>query len=114
MPALWAAASAFAELHGDAERLANRQRSSRRRGPTTRPRYPTLADYARSAGAKPGCKTVGESLAVQILHDEIRDAGVPPHVVDRADVRVRQRRDGSGLAIESLVLLERRRCDRGG
>ena len=93
------------ELHGDAERLANRQRPSRRRGPTTRPGYPTLAADARSAHATPGCETVGESLAVQILHDEVRDAGVLPDVVDRADVRVRQRRDGSGLAIESLVLL---------
>ena len=48
-------------------------------------------------------ETGGEGLPVQILHDEEIDAVLLPDVEQRADVRVRQRRDGAGLALETLA-----------
>jgi hypothetical protein len=47
-------------------------------------------------------KAGGEGLALQVLHDEEIRAVLLPDVVERADVRVRERRDGSGFALEPL------------
>ncbi len=72
------------QLGGDGERLTDRQ---------------TLR---RSARTHASGDARGERLAVQELHDQIGHSGVVPDVVDRADVRVGQRGDRSGLAIEAL------------
>jgi hypothetical protein len=50
-------------------------------------------------------KPRGERLAFQVLHDEIGDAVVLAHVVQRADVWMIELRDRAGLAIEALAEL---------
>ena len=60
----------------------------------------------------------GESLALDILHDEVIDRARLPDVVERADVRMIQLRDGAGFTLESLaeigVIRERRLQDFNG
>ena len=68
------------DLHGEVEQRVDRQR--------------------RAVDA------VAQRLAVEQLHDEERQIAVPADVVERADVRVVQRRGRPGLALEPL---ERRR-----
>ena len=48
-------------------------------------------------------QTIGQRLALQVLHDEIRSPLVLPYVVQRADVRVCKLRDGARFAIEALT-----------
>jgi hypothetical protein len=50
-------------------------------------------------------QSVLDGLTLEILHDEKIDRLVPADVVKRADVRVIQRTDGSGLALEPLTEL---------
>ena len=47
-------------------------------------------------------QAVGQGLALEILHDEVVDTCFAPDVVERADVRMRELRDGARLAIEAL------------
>ncbi len=51
------------------------------------------------------CQSVRQWLALQVLHDEVFGLAFPSHVIERADVRVRELRDGSGLPLEALPLL---------
>ena len=44
---------------------------------------------------------VGQCFALEQFHDEVRRAGLIANVVQRADVRMRQLRDGASFAIES-------------
>ena len=46
-----------------------------------------------------------QGLAVQELHDEIVGGAFPADVVQRADVRVVERGDGAGLALEPFTNL---------
>jgi hypothetical protein len=48
------------------------------------------------------CEAFGESLALDQLHDEEFIAIMLPDVVERADVGMTQRGDGSGFAFKSL------------
>jgi hypothetical protein len=48
-------------------------------------------------------QTVGQRLALEILHDEKANAFGIPNVVQRADVRMIERRDAFGLALEALA-----------
>jgi hypothetical protein len=43
---------------------------------------------------------LGERLAIDVFHDEVDDPVLLAHVVDRADVGMVQRGDGSRLALE--------------
>ena len=43
---------------------------------------------------------MGERLTVEEFHDEVIGVLVPSDVVDRADVRMRERGDGLGFAFE--------------
>jgi hypothetical protein len=49
-------------------------------------------------------QALGQRLAVQVLHDEERHAVLLPDIVKRADVRMADAPDGSGLAPESFEL----------
>jgi hypothetical protein len=53
-------------------------------------------------------QTVGERLALEVLHDEELRLALAPHVVERADVRMRELGDRLRLALEALPSL--RRC----
>ena len=44
----------------------------------------------------------GDGLALDVLHHQVAAAVVLPDVVQRADVRVVQRGDGAGLALEAF------------
>ena len=66
-----------ADLDGDRQRVVDRK-----------PRRP----------AQP----VGERLAFEILHDEVVELAVAADVVDRADVRMVQRRDRARFLLEAL------------
>ena len=48
---------------------------------------------------------VGQRFALQILHHQKIDAVLMPHVVQRADTRMIQRRNRARLAVESLSQL---------
>ena len=48
---------------------------------------------------------VGQRLAIEVLHDEKRRALVLAHVVQGADMRMRELRDRTGFAIEPLTEL---------
>ena len=48
---------------------------------------------------------LGQRLAFQELHDEVLDAVLVAHVVERADVGMRERRDGLGFSLETLANL---------
>ena len=48
---------------------------------------------------------VGQGLAIEVLHDEKRRALVLAHVVQGADMRMRELRDRTGFAIEPLTEL---------
>ena len=58
-------------------------------------------------------QTVGECLAFQELHDEVLGLALTSHVVERADVRVRQLRDRLRLTLQTLARLGRRGQPRG-
>ena len=45
----------------------------------------------------------GERLPVEILHDQELDVVLAAHVVERADVRMIEPRDGPGFALEALA-----------
>ena len=47
-------------------------------------------------------RTAVERLAFEILHDEVLDAILISHVVERADVGMRELRDRLGLPLETL------------
>ena len=49
------------------------------------------------------CQPIRECLAFQVLHDQEVDAGVLTNVVEGADVRVIEARDGPGFALEALL-----------
>ncbi len=59
-----------------------------------------FADANRTAG-NPG----GERFALEVLHDEEIDAAFVTDVVQRADVRIAQRRNRARLAFEPLLHL---------
>ena len=63
-----------------------------------------LGERQRPAG-QPGA----ERLAVEVLHDEELEAVLLPDVVERADVRMVEPRDGAGLALEALAPIGLRR-----
>ncbi len=67
------------DLRAEAQRLFRRQRSA--------------------------AQAVGQRIAVEILHDEILDALLRAHIVQRADVRMGERRDRPRLALEALAHL---------
>jgi hypothetical protein len=71
------------DLDGDLERVAERQ--------------------TRTAGLRRPRESVGQRLAIQVLHDEIRGAPVVADVVERTNVRMRELRDRARLTIESLT-----------
>ncbi len=50
-------------------------------------------------------KTQGERLAFEILHDQKIDAVLTPDIVERADMRVIERRNRARLALEPLARL---------
>ncbi len=47
------------------------------------------------------CQPLGKGLTVQEFHDQELDALLPPHVVKRADTRVRKLGDSLRLALET-------------
>ena len=51
------------------------------------------------------CEPVGQRLAFEVLHDEIRRAGLFAHVIQRADVGMIELRDRAGFAVEALAEL---------
>ena len=51
------------------------------------------------------CEPVRQRLAVEVLHDEIRRAGLFADVVQRADVGMIELRDRAGFAVEPLAEL---------
>ena len=55
---------------------------------------------ARRERQRAGRDPVAEGLALEELRDGVGDAVVPAEVEDREDVRVGQRRDGLGFALE--------------
>src|SRR5437868_1178716 len=50
-------------------------------------------------------QTLLQRFAFEILHHEEIDALVVSHVIQDADVRMRQLRDGAGLTVEALLKL---------
>jgi len=50
----------------------------------------------------PGFEPVAQRLSLEELRDGVRDALVEAEIVDREDVRVGERRDSLGFALESL------------
>ncbi len=58
---------------------------------------------------RPALETLGERLALQVLHDQVVDLAalvrLGADVVQRADVGMRERRDGLRLAVEALLHL---------
>jgi hypothetical protein len=54
-----------------------------------------------------------QRLAFQKLHDEIIDLALATDVMQRADVRMVERRDGFGLALQALAQAGRARHARG-
>jgi hypothetical protein len=48
-------------------------------------------------------ETSGERLALEMLHHEVIGAVVPADVVERTDVRVRQRADRLGFPLEAVA-----------
>src|SRR5262249_54060958 len=46
---------------------------------------------------------IRQRLPLEIFHDEIFGLAFPPHVVERADVRVRELRDRLGFSLETLA-----------
>jgi hypothetical protein len=50
-----------------------------------------------------GAKSIGQRLSLEVFHDEELDATVDADVVQRADVRMIQRRDGARFAFEPLA-----------
>ena len=67
------------DLDAVAQRLLERQRASR--------------------------ESIGQGLALEVLHDEVLGLAFPSHVIERADVRVRELRDGSRFPLEALTVL---------
>ena len=53
------------------------------------------------------CETSREGVAFEKLHDEVLGLAVTPDVVERADVRVRELRDGLRLSLQPLARLGR-------
>ena len=53
-------------------------------------------------------QSIRQRLALQVLHDEVLGLAFPSHVIERADVRVRELRDGLGLPLEALPHLRGR------
>ena len=51
----------------------------------------------------PPRETVGQRLAIAMLHDEEMDPVLMPDVVERADVGMVQRGDRAGFAVESFA-----------
>ncbi len=51
---------------------------------------------------------LGQGLALDVLHDEVVDAVLAPHVVEGADVRMVQLRDRLGLTLEPRFALRTR------
>ena len=47
-------------------------------------------------------KTVGEGLAFEIFHHQVRDAVLQTYIVEMADVGMAQAGDGASFAIETL------------
>ena len=56
---------------------------------------------ACASGTGPRSQALGERLAGEMFHDEVGRAVVAADVVERADVRVRERGDGAGLPLEA-------------
>ena len=57
---------------------------------------------------RPASEPVGQRLAVEPFHDEELDAVLVADVVEGADVRVVQRRDGTRLTLEPRAPIRRR------
>jgi hypothetical protein len=57
----------------------------------------------------PSGQPLGESLSFQVLHDQVLGFPFSPHVVERADVRMRELRDRLGFPLEALADFGRRR-----
>ena len=51
----------------------------------------------------PPGESVRQRLPFQVLHDEVLDAVLVAHVVERADVRMREQRDRLGLSLKPLL-----------
>ena len=62
-----------------------------------------LLERQRAAG-----QSIRQRLALEVLHDEVLGLAFPSHVIERADVRVREPRDGLCLPLETLSHLRRR------
>ena len=58
---------------------------------------------------RPLREPIQQRLALEILHDEVFGVALAPHVVERADVRMRELRDRLRLALEPLPDFRRRR-----
>ena len=74
-----------------------------------------LARRSRSAcssGSRPRTSRVGERLALEMLHDEKIGLAIAADVVQRADVRVTQRRDCPRLTLEAFAPVRIRRYPR--
>jgi hypothetical protein len=85
------------DLDGDRQGLLERQTAAGGRADAAH--YPAAAG---AAAARAG-EARGEGLPLEVLHHEVGEPLVAPHVVQGADVRVGQRRDGAGLALEALT-----------
>ncbi len=69
-----------------------------------------IGDLAReidrlSARQRSLLESVRQRLALEVLHDEVRDACRFPNVIERADVRVIERRDALRFALEPCTKL---------
>jgi hypothetical protein len=53
-------------------------------------------------------QTIRQRLPFQVLHDHVLGIALAPHVVHRADVRMRELRDRLGLSLEPLAHFRRR------
>jgi hypothetical protein len=62
-----------------------------------------LAPASRSPVSERDGRCRGERLSFQVFHHQEFDAVVRAHVVERADVRVIQRRNGSRFAFEAFA-----------
>ena len=62
---------------------------------------------SRRAAARPRREALGERLALEQLHHQVVGVALAADVVERADVRVVERRDRAGLALEARAHLGR-------
>src|SRR5216684_3604318 len=75
--------------------------------PSAPRRIPVLPASAQDLLRRERCllEPMGQRFAFQVLHDEIVDTVLVADVVESADVRMTEARNGPGLALEALARL---------